>query len=279
VPVIGGNAIDIPFLNNADFYPAGTNAIALSYGMLKTGATKGSKFGVLYCAEAAQCAQSGTLYKVLAGAAGVTVEFNQSISATAPNYTAPCSVVKSSGVSTYQIADSAAVVTTVANQCKALGVKAPVIDIDGAVVSSMATVPGLQGLIATETDAPWFSTAPPLKTYHEAVAKYAPSLGSANGPNALYMWVAGQLLVAAVNASKSSTITSASIKNGLYALPKGTTLGGIAPPLSYTQGKPTAINCYFTLAIKNNKFVTPNGLKTACAPTAAVNTLLKALAG
>jgi branched-chain amino acid transport system substrate-binding protein len=111
------------------------------------------------------------------------------------------------------------------------------------------------------------------------VAKYAPGLGAANGPNAFYMWVAGQLLVAAVNASKSSTITPASIKTGLYALPKGTTLGGIAPPLTFTQGQPAVINCYFTMGIKNNKFVTPNGLKTTCAPTAAVAGLLKALSG
>jgi branched-chain amino acid transport system substrate-binding protein len=279
VPVVGGSSIDLPFATNPDFYAGGTNVIALAYGMLTASKPYGNKFGVLYCAEAAQCAQSGLLYKVLAPQAGMTIAFNQSISASAPNYTAPCSVVKGSGVGGYQIADQAAVVKTVSNQCKALGVKARVFNFDGAVVSAMATVPGLQGLIATETDAPWFSSAPPLKTYHQAVARYAPGLGSSNGPNAFYAWVAGQLFSAAVTASKSSTVTPASVKSGLYALPKGTTLGGIAPPLTYTQGQAAVINCYFTMAIKNNKFVTPNGLKTKCAPSSAVSSVLKLLGG
>jgi branched-chain amino acid transport system substrate-binding protein len=279
VPVVGGLSIDLPFVTNPDFYPSGTNVIALGYGMLAAAKPYGTKFGVLYCAEAAQCAQSGLLYKLLAPKLGMTIAFNQSVSATAPNYTAPCQVVKSSGVGGYQIADQAAVVKTVANQCKALGSNVKVFNFDGAVVSSMATAPGLQGLIATETDAPWFSQAPPLRSYHQAIAKYAPDLGPANGPNAFYAWVSGQLFTAAVQASKTSTVTPASVKAGLYALPKGTTLGGIAPPLTFTQGQATVINCYFTLAIKNNRFVTPDGLKTSCAPPSAVSPILKLLGG
>jgi hypothetical protein len=41
----------------------------------------------------------------------------------------------------------------------------------------------------------------------------------------------------------------------MYALPQGTTLGGLTPPLHFKKGKPTSNACFFYMGIKNGKFI------------------------
>ena len=121
----------------------------------------GTKVAALYCAESPQCANVPTLYKLVGPSVGVSVVLSQSISATAPSYVAVCQAVKSSGAESYQIADAAAVVTKVANECKQQGVTAVNLNFDGAVVSGMQKVIGLQGLQAAEADVPWYAHTQP----------------------------------------------------------------------------------------------------------------------
>jgi branched-chain amino acid transport system substrate-binding protein len=277
VPVVGGLSLNIPFVSNPDFYPSGTDVIALPVGMLTIAKQFGTKVAALYCAESPQCANAPTLYKLVGPSVGVSVVLSQSISAAAPSYVAVCQAVKSSGAESYQIADAAAVVAKVANECKQQGVTAVNLNFDGAVVSGMQKVAGLQGLQASEADVPWYAHTPALTTYNMAIGRYAPQMGNHNGPNALYSWVSGVLLQSAVAASKSSTVTPASIKAGLYALPKGTTLNGLAPPLTFTRGQPTQVNCYYTFGIKHYAWTLPAKLKTNCADAATVSKIAKLL--
>jgi branched-chain amino acid transport system substrate-binding protein len=60
-------------------------------------------------------------------------------------------------------------------------------------------------------------------------------------------------------------------------LPKGTTLNGLAPPLTFTQGQPTQVNCYYTLGIKNYSWTLPAKLKINCADAATVSKIAKLL--
>ena len=57
---------------------------------------------------------------------------------------------------------------------------------------------------------------------------------------------------------------------------KDETLDGLTVPLTFTEGKPTIINCYYTLGIKDGEFTEPDGLKTKCAPDDLIDTILKA---
>jgi len=52
--------------------------------------------------------------------------------------------------------------------------------------------------------------------------------------------------------------------NGLYALPKGTTLGGFTPPLTFKKGQPHPSNCWFTMSIKKGKFIQLKNGKVNC---------------
>ena len=70
---------------------------------------------------------------------------------------------------------------------------------------------------------------------------------------------------AAEAAHPSGTPTAAEILKGLYALPKGTTLGGIAPPLGgFVKGKPANNTCFYLMGINHGKFVTINDNKPVC---------------
>jgi branched-chain amino acid transport system substrate-binding protein len=278
VPVVGGLSLDLPFVQNADFFPAGTNAFGLIYGVELLAKQNGPKLGILYCAESPQCANAVALDKGTATVTGIQIPVNIKISATAPDYTAVCEQLKSSGVQSYFVADNSAVVLRVASQCKADGLTAKMVGEDGEVTAAWAGQSSVNGMLLAEAVAPWTDTSiPGVAQYQQAISKYAPSIGNAQGPNAFYGYVAGKLFEAAVAALPAGTaITPQTVKQGLYSL-KGETLGGLTPPLTYTQGKPTQVNCYFTMGFESGQFTSPAGTKTTCAPDAFVSGIVASL--
>lgn len=277
IPVIGGLSIDLPFITNSDFYAAGTNAIALSYGVLAEAKTFGSKFAILYCAEAPQCQQAVALNKGLGALEGVSVVYDASVSATAPDYTAVCEALKDSDAQSYEIADASPVVLRIADQCAQQGVTAKNVTEDGTITSNWIQDSTMDGVLSAETDFPFVDdSVPNSQAYQAAIAKYAPGLAG-NGPNASYAWVAGVLFQKAAS-EVSGPVTSQSIIAALDTM-KGQTLGGIAPPLTFTAGQPAQVDCYFTLGISAGKFTEPHGLVTACAPSAIISAVLAKLAG
>ncbi len=103
-----------------------------------------------------------------------------------------------------------------------------------------------------------------------ALNKYDPGFTtSANyGPGATGVWASGMLFAAAAKAGNlGDNPTSAQVLQGLYAL-KDETLGGLAPPLTYTQGKPTTVDCWFYLGIQNQQFAPTFGTQSACGSAA-----------
>lgn len=277
VPVVGGLSLNETFLTNPDFFASGTNIIALNYGVVDTAKKLGGSLDLLYCAEAATCKEGATLTAAMAKLDGVSVPVQTQVSSTAPDYTAVCQEVKSSGAKAYNILDAGVLALRIASACAQQGVTAKLIQDDSEITQAFQGSPAGNNTYAVEIDAPWFDSATPAtKAYQTAIAKYAPTLGTENGPEANYQWVAGQLFDAAVKASGSSTITSASIKAGLYAL-KDETLGGLTQPLTFTKGKTSMFNCWFTMAVTNEQFALPDGLQTQCAPTAVVSAIAKSL--
>jgi branched-chain amino acid transport system substrate-binding protein len=277
VPVVGGLSLNETFLTNPDFFASGTNIIALQYGLVATAKKFGGSIDLLYCAEAATCKEGATLTAAIAKTAGVSVPMQAPVSSTASDYTAVCQEVKSSGAKTYDILDAGVLALRIATACEQQGVTARLVQVDSQITQAFAGSATVNNTYAVEIDAPWFdSSTPATKAYQVAIAKYAPSLGQENGPEANYQWVAGQLFDAAVKASGSSTVTAASVKQGLYAL-KGETLGGLTQPLTFTKGQAPMFNCWFTMAVIGEKFALPSGLTTGCAPAAVVSAIAKSL--
>jgi branched-chain amino acid transport system substrate-binding protein len=137
----------------------------------------------------------------------------------------------------------------------------------------------LQGALLSGADAnPYDTSIPAIASFRHAIDKYAPQLNSnPQYVDDLSTWAAGKLFQAAAKAANiGPNSTGADVKKGLYAL-KNETLGGLAPPLTYTPGKPAFVPCYFTVRLAGGKFASLNSNKPTCLTVAQATALAKAL--
>ena len=121
---------------------------------------------------------------------------------------------------------------------------------------------------------PWFSTAPAISDFHQALKEYAPSLNLSSSSvqeplTATDAWASGLMFQEAVKLSGATGIpTSADILAGLAKF-KDETLGGMAAGLTFTNPANKTESCYFTMQIKNQQFTLPNGATPTCLPATA----------
>jgi branched-chain amino acid transport system substrate-binding protein len=123
------------------------------------------------------------------------------------------------------------------------------------------------------------SSLPAAKAFLDALDKYAPGLqsGPQFGYDTLFPWLSGKLFEAAATAGHlTPSSTPADVKKGLYAL-KNETLGGLAPPLTYTPGKPGFPVCYFGMKIGGGALQPLNGDKPICLTQQQAGALASAL--
>jgi branched-chain amino acid transport system substrate-binding protein len=278
VPVVGGNTFDLIQLKNADFFSVGGNLLAAYYGVATLAMARGENVGNLYCAEVPACAATTSLLTGFGKSlGGLSVTYAAKVSATAPDFTAPCQGLKGSGASSYSLGTSAQVMRSITSQCLQQGFKAPLIIPDVA-DSTFPSDASFDGTEIVSTIVPYFdNTLPGMKEFHQALAKYAPQIGTAKTPLSnpvLQPWVSGKLFETAVKAIGNKPITAESVKEGLYSL-KGETLGGLTAPLTFTRDKVSPHNCYFYYKIENRAFVAPNGLSPTCVP----DDIIAAIAG
>ncbi|MHB1776672.1 MAG: ABC transporter substrate-binding protein [Acidimicrobiales bacterium] len=271
VPIVGGDAASIEFFTNPDFFPAGETEdgflVTYAYAAKKVGA---KDIGNFYCAESASCQAAIPILKQAAASLGLRVGYVAEISASSPNYTAQCLAAKDAGISGLLIGEGVSTDLVVASDCSQQGYYPYYLEGDGAVAKSFTTAPGFdRHFIGFEQDIPFFTHANRgIDAMDKTLARYAGSvLRSPNyGEQEVEMWVSGLLLEAAVKAGKAGEhgpVTTAQLYKGLYAL-HGTTLGGMAPPLSYKAGHTHGIECWFWIGIKNHKFVTPYSTSPVC---------------
>jgi branched-chain amino acid transport system substrate-binding protein len=280
IPVVGGENSEPVYLTNPDFFDPIGDLISSFYGIAAQAHANGPKFAAVYCAESPACAEVTTILGVLDKSPGASVNlaYTAKVAAAAPDYTAQCEGLKQSGAQSYTMSISVSVQKRFVAQCAQDGVTAR--PIDNVVDSTFTSVPAFNGMQIVDSAFPFFDQSiPATKAFHEALAKYAPQVGTASMPLdyiASDIWTAGALFQAAVDASGPGPVTSASIKRGLYSL-KGTTLGGLTAPLTFTPGKVALNNSYFPYEIKNGAFVETHGMTPVTVPSGPINALVAAL--
>jgi branched-chain amino acid transport system substrate-binding protein len=272
VPVVGMDTSTEGFYTNSDFYAEGQTEDSLFSGIIqavKQAGGKGTKFALFYCAEAVQCQQGIAPLQAAAKGAGESVVTTQEVSASAPNYTAQCLAAQQAGATVIFTADAQQVDEKIIQDCYAQGYK-PKVVIDGEILlPSFLTTSGInQDTYFTVPNFPYFAKLPAITAMNKALDKYAPGVRKDvnYGEFPAEAWIAGKLFQAgAVDLGVGGkTPTSAQLIKGLDSL-HGTTLGGLAPPLTFTAGKPNPVDCWYWALLKNGKYSTPLGLKPACA--------------
>jgi branched-chain amino acid transport system substrate-binding protein len=259
-----------PYFLNSDFYPEGQTEDSLFAGIIdavkQAGATK---FALIYCAEAVQCQEGIAPLQAAAKGAGLSVVATEEVSASAPNYTAQCLAAQQAGATVLFTADAQTVDEKVIQDCYTQGYK-PKVVIDGEILlPSLTTTPAInQATYFTVPNLPYFAKNAAITAMNTALKKYAPGvLKDVNyGELPMETWVAGKMFQAAATAGHlgaNGAPTSAQLIKGLDSL-HGATLGGLAPPLTFTAGKPHPVDCWYYALLKNGKYSTPFGLKPVC---------------
>jgi branched-chain amino acid transport system substrate-binding protein len=273
VPVFGATESVAGYTNTDFFPPGGTFNYGVGAGSVAAKKAGVKKEAILYCVEVAICAQATQEGKAIAAKVGIQIVYTAGIGFAAPNYTAECLAAKQSGATAMSVGDASAIVTKVAMNCATQGYDPTELGADGTVAIAWLAIPAMEGNVDVQADLPWFVHDAATKPMYAALAKYAP--GVTTGPNfgevVIQTWAAGvELQLAAEAGHLSATPTAAEITNGVYALPQGTTLGGLSPPISFHKGKTTSNRCFYEMGIKDKKFVELGDGKPFCVPQSLV---------
>jgi branched-chain amino acid transport system substrate-binding protein len=267
IPVIGGNFSVEPYYTDPNWYPSGQTNDSITYSVIATAKQAGAtNLADLYCAESVQCQQGVALIKAAGQQQGVPVVYSASIAGVAPNYTAQCLAAKQAGVKAIFVGDSISIIARVASDCNKQGYD-PIWVTEGTGFQDLAlTAPGLnKNLWSPYPLLPYYSTASAVTAMNTVLDKYSPGLRT--NPQtwsefAVQAWTAGLVLAQGVKNSgvtASQAVTPALVTTGLDKV-SNDTLGGFAPPLTFTAGKPHPVDCWYVGRVQNGKASQVGGL-------------------
>jgi len=271
IPVLGGSVYTLePWDNNPMFFPQGMTALPQLNAIIASAKKAGhTKIGSLACSEAAQCAQANTFLQSLAAKGGTKYVYGGLVSSTAPDYTANCLAAQQAGAQALVLlVPTAAEGQTIASDCARQNYK-PAYIIPGEAIGPGYLKLQFNNAINNAPIQPWFSTAPSMTTFHQAMQKYTKiNFKTTEEPmNAVDAWVSGLMLQQAVKLSGATGVpTSQQILAGLAKF-NNQKLGGTTGGLTFNDPSSKSEGCYFTIVIKNQHFTLPGGATPDCVPS------------
>jgi branched-chain amino acid transport system substrate-binding protein len=263
IPAIGGDVATAMWFQSPMFFPQASSFPTMAVGSVKTMADLGhKKIALAYCAEVEACKiyhDEGTSRAATVGAQTV---YTAQVSLAQPDYTAECLQAQRSGAQALMLGVDSTALSRFVRSCFQQGFKVPIVTASLATIASTTKDPNLEGLLSPVGTFPFVANdLPAERDYAAAIARYAPTIEQSGSTSAV--WVSGALL-REVSKSLPATVTSADFLKGLYQV-KGNTLGGVAPPLTFVEGKPAPdFTCYFLQKIVGGKFTAPQGSKQTC---------------
>lgn len=253
-------------------YIYGQNALAKELG----GGT--AKLGLIGCAETPVCASSvATLDKLAKQIPGVSVAYTATVSASAPNFTAQCLAAKEAGVTVLNTYFSLPTVNDrIWSDCAKQGFTPKKISSLSSENLANPEADGAYSIVWEVSQAD--TTTDGMKLFNEMVDKYAPKIKS-NGPltfNTIDTFANFQAFKkAAENAKLTASSEYKDLQKGFFAF-KDETLGGLTSPLTFVEGEPYLVNCWFTNKVEDGKFAS-GGTTPSCIPDDAIEPVYAAL--
>jgi branched-chain amino acid transport system substrate-binding protein len=271
LPVVGEFPFTPVSYSTKRVFPQGTTFPSILYGQVYSAVKlAGDKnVGLYYCAEESSCAGSVAPVKADAAALGGHLVNAQGVSATAPNYDAVCQAAKRAGVESMILALGESTIVSVAQSCSSVGFHPNYVVQTTSVSPQEASISALNnhlyGVIQT---APWTADTTPAQQAFQAGIKAANVPASDLGAALSLGWTGGALFQTAMQKVSNSPSREA-VTQALWGLPPGTTLGGMAPGLTYKANAPAPQQkCYFVMKLASGKWSSLNGqdTKTYCEP-------------
>lgn len=266
IPVFVANLSSSLAYSNPDFFPPGQtiNTLATSIALAAQKA-RVTSLATVYCSEDPVCASLAPVIAKAAQVEHIKAPYSGPISASAPNYAAPCLAAKQAGANGIFVGQASQVVISFASSCTAQGYRPKYLAESTAISTAFLSSSELNGMVGIQNDLPAFVTSNPvIRTMTNALRRYSPgTLSSPDySPGITMVWAAAMLFAASAQHLRGEP-TAKKILSGLYSL-HNTTLGGIAPPLTFHRGKPTTIGCWFYMSVKNHRFTMPYGQHPTC---------------
>ncbi|GAA0628688.1 hypothetical protein GCM10009547_35400 [Sporichthya brevicatena] len=272
IPTIGGDNVDSQWGQDPLIYPTGVTllpgmALAMKASAERTGL---KKFAVVYCVEAAPCAQANQQAKNLAEAAGVQIVNQQSISLTQTDYTSNCQTAKNAGAESVLAVFDSSALQRFFRSCAAIGYYPPSATIGLAVGAAAAADPNVRKSTVTVTpvNAPHFNTfTPGVADFVRVMKRYAP--GVELDSSSMSAYTAGRLFEAALakvaSEARSGPVTTAMILKGLNSIKNERLDGLVAAPLTFKAGEPhPAQPCAYITVVLANGIADPSKGKASC---------------
>jgi branched-chain amino acid transport system substrate-binding protein len=282
LPVIGGTAYSANWFTNPLFYPATTTVISNVWGEVYAAKKlqKHPKLGSLLCSNATVCAGAQPLIAGAAKQLGIPIVYNQTADASAVSYTPQCLAMKSSGANV--IVPAGVNNVNLVRDCARQNYHPLIITENyDPLVSQITQNADLAGLVGPAPAFPPSEQFPQTKGYFDMLKKYAKGYlpgGSqyktAPMQAATDAYVAAQAFAKAVenaDVPASGTFTRDDLIRGLSMF-HNETLGGISPPLTYSDGtQPNPqVKCFYlfkTVSTAAAYEMIPKGkLQTYCQP-------------
>jgi branched-chain amino acid transport system substrate-binding protein len=267
IPVVGIPDGDRSWYQSPVAFPMVASGDADVYGDAKAMADSGAKkVGVAYCSEVPICKLGEQAWVHYASQLGLQIVYDGQISVVQPDYTAQCLQAQGKGAQALIVFADAASVGRFADSCTRQTYR-PMF-INPLAQADDAHRPSLDGSVSVLSAFPWFVTSgsPALNEYGQAMAQYNRNpVGGLSGTG----WVTGKGVERALEISlaRSPVPSSAALFQALWTF-RGETLGGLAPPLSFYQGRPPAeVVCTFEAKVSGGRWVAPQGARTTfCKP-------------
>ena len=159
LPVVGGNPPNPPFGTSTDLYLAGSSLpTATALGLAAAKAVGGTKVADLYCAEISVCAEFLTILKPAVSQAKMALVYDAAVSATAPNYTAPCLAAKASGANVLILTLANQTLKSIVDQCAAQGYHPTIVGQTGQATPSWTSDPNFKGAVGPIDEFGWWDT-------------------------------------------------------------------------------------------------------------------------
>lgn len=286
IPVTGGSSFTGPMSSDPNFFPTGGQLVpALGYGEGAMAKDRGkTTFAAVVCSESPVCGAFtdpfGESLKNVVG--GMELVYSTKIASNAPNFTAQCVAAKNAGADAMFIGANAETDLRVLDDCAAQGYKPLAFVPGGSAIKSLTSSSHADGLLVPQFSLPIADDSTPgAKLFHQVIDTYAPQIKTKATWGDANMWpFAGLELFkkVAMDANLTPSSSGKDVKAGLYQL-KDETLGGIAPPLNYVEGKPTTVPCWFEEEFDAGKATLPKGPEPQCVPADKLEPLFKAFGG
>jgi branched-chain amino acid transport system substrate-binding protein len=267
IPVIGsiGAAISGDH-NQMVFNPMNGADVGQAWGFVNTilAQTDKRKLGILYCQEAATCAQQVSTFSKLLPYKGLATVYKAQVSLVQPDFTAQLLQAKNAGADVIvMLADSASVGRAARNAAQQnyhpvfagtynLGIQA-----------TLDQGPALDGLLLASRT-PAYSSSPLLANYRDAMARYQP--GKPTGDVGAGAFVAGAILEKyADKFLAKKTVAAADFLEMLYSL-HGEKLGGLLPGITFAKNDNRYLTnqCIAPVRVQGGKLIQNGGF--VCAP-------------